>query len=66
MQTLSISDRPVRSASGGPAPLALTALVIGILTAAPIASVWLNLFAGGTGDTWAHLASTVLTVSNCL
>ena len=68
MQTLSISDRPVRSASGGPAPLALTALVIGILTAAPIASVWLNLFAGGTGDTWAHLASTVLTeyVANTL
>jgi iron(III) transport system permease protein len=60
MQTLSISDRPGRSASGGPAPLALTALVIGILTAAPIASVWLNLFAGGTGDTWAHLAATVL------
>ena len=68
MQTLSISDRPGRSASGGPAPLALTALVIGILTAAPIASVWLNLFAGGTGDTWAHLASTVLTeyVANTL
>ena len=68
MQTLSISDRPGRSASGGPAPLALTALVIGILTAAPIASVWLNLFAGGTADTWAHLASTVLTeyVANTL
>ena len=68
MQTLSISDRPGRSASGGPAPLALAALVIGILTAAPIASVWLNLFAGGTGDTWAHLASTVLTeyVANTL
>jgi ABC-type Fe3+ transport system permease subunit len=28
--------------------------------AAPILSVWTNLFAGGTGDTWAHLAATVL------
>ena len=68
MQTLSISDRPGRSASGGPAPLALAALAVGILVAAPIASVWLNLFAGGTADTWAHLASTVLTeyVANTL
>ena len=68
MQTLSISDRPGRSATGGPAPLALAALAVGILVAAPIASVWLNLFAGGTADTWAHLASTVLTeyVANTL
>jgi iron(III) transport system permease protein len=40
--------------------LAVAALVIAVLAAAPIASVWANLFAGGTGDTWAHLAATVL------
>jgi iron(III) transport system permease protein len=30
------------------------------LVAAPLASVALNVFVGGTGGTWAHLASTVL------
>ena len=30
------------------------------LAAGPILSVWTNIFAGGTSDTWRHLASTVL------
>jgi iron(III) transport system permease protein len=41
-------------------PLALAALAIAALAAVPILSVWTNLFAGGTGETWAHLAATVL------
>ncbi len=31
-----------------------------LAVAAPLASVVLNVFRGGTGDTWAHLAATVL------
>jgi iron(III) transport system permease protein len=55
------SDRPGRSASASffP-PLALAALVIAAWSRRRSVSVWANLFAGGTGDTWAHLASTVL------
>jgi iron(III) transport system permease protein len=41
-------------------PLTLAALAIAALAAVPILSVWTNLFAGGTGETWAHLAATVL------
>lgn len=41
-------------------PLSLSALLLAALVAAPVLSVLFNLFAGGTGDTWAHLASTVL------
>lgn len=44
----------------GPGALALAALVVAALAAAPILSVWANIFSGGTGDTWSHLASTVL------
>lgn len=51
---------PSRSAAGGFNALALAAMAVAVLVAAPIASVWANLFAGGTGDTWAHLAATVL------
>ncbi len=40
--------------------LTLAAVVIAVLAAVPVASVALNLFAGGTGATWAHLAGTVL------
>ncbi len=40
--------------------MTLAAFFIAVLASAPIASVWANLFAGGTGDTWAHLAATVL------
>ena len=51
---------PARLAGGGLNPLALAAFAIAALAAAPILSVWANLLAGGTGETWAHLASTVL------
>jgi iron(III) transport system permease protein len=40
--------------------LAAAALAIATVAGIPIVSVWANLFAGGTGDTWAHLAATVL------
>ena len=43
-----------------PGALVIVALVIAALAAAPILSVWTNIFAGGTSDTWKHLASTVL------
>ena len=33
---------------------------VAALIAMPIVTVCLNLFAGGTGDSWTHLASTVL------
>ena len=36
------------------------ALVVAVLAALPIASIWAKLFAVGTGETWAHLAATVL------
>ncbi|CAG0927819.1 MAG: hypothetical protein EFKGCFLK_01444 [Rhodocyclaceae bacterium] len=51
---------PARFAGGGLSLLALAALAVAALAAAPILSVWTNLLAGGTGETWAHLASTVL------
>ncbi|MDT3735962.1 MAG: iron ABC transporter permease [Denitratisoma sp.] len=60
MQATTITLPSFRFAFGGWSALALAALVIAVLAAAPIASVWANLFAGGTGDTWAHLAATVL------
>jgi iron(III) transport system permease protein len=42
-------------------PLLVTlATGVAALIAVPIVTVCLNLFAGGTGDSWAHLASTVL------
>ena len=40
--------------------LAMAALLAAALVAAPLLSVALNVFAGGTGSTWAHLAGTVL------
>ncbi len=43
-----------------PHTLVIAAFVVAALTAAPILSVWSNIFAGGTGETWRHLASTVL------
>ncbi|MBZ0126899.1 MAG: iron ABC transporter permease [Rhodocyclales bacterium] len=60
MQTTTITLPSTRFAFRGWNALALAALVIAVLAAAPIASVWANLFAVGTGDTWAHLAATVL------
>lgn len=41
-------------------PLLIVGLVVALLAGLPVASVGLNLFAGGTSETWAHLSSTVL------
>ncbi len=38
----------------------LCALLVAALVAAPLLSVGLHVFAGGTGDTWRHLLDTVL------
>lgn len=43
-----------------PSPLLLFSLFVALLVGMPIASVLLNLFTGGTGETWRHLAGTVL------
>lgn len=40
--------------------LTAVAVVIAILIAAPVLSVFSNVFVGGTTDTWLHLAETVL------
>lgn len=41
-------------------PLIVLSVLAGLLVALPVLSVFFNLLAGGTGDTWAHLARTVL------
>lgn len=41
-------------------PLLIVGLVVALLAGLPVASVGLNLFAGGTSQTWGHLSSTVL------
>jgi iron(III) transport system permease protein len=41
-------------------PLFLVGLTVALLAGLPVASVGLNLFAGGTSETWGHLSSTVL------
>ena len=41
-------------------PLLLVGVVVAVLAGLPVASVGLNLFAGGTSETWGHLAATVL------
>ena len=40
--------------------LTLAAVIIAVFIAAPVLSVFSNVFVGGTGDTWAHLSDTVL------
>lgn len=40
--------------------LTAVAVVIAVLIAAPVLSVFSNVFVGGTTDTWLHLAETVL------
>lgn len=60
MTATTINTVPPPSAFHGLSLLGLAALALAALAAAPIASVWANLFAGGTGDTWSHLAATVL------
>ncbi len=42
-------------------PLLIVGLVVAALAAMPVSSVGLNLFVGGTSETWAHLVATVLT-----
>ena len=41
-------------------PLLIVGFIVALLVGLPVASVGLNLFAGGTSTTWAHLVSTVL------
>lgn len=41
-------------------PLAVFSLVIAAVVALPVLSVGVNLFSGGTAETWSHLAETVL------
>lgn len=41
-------------------PLLIVGFVVALLAGLPVASVGLNLFAGGTSATWTHLAHTVL------
>ncbi len=41
-------------------PLVQTALLLALIAAVPVLSVVSSLFAGGTGEVWAHLAETVL------
>ena len=41
-------------------PLLLIPLVLAALVALPVGSVLTNLLLGGTGDTWQHMAATVL------
>ncbi len=41
-------------------PLLAFSFAVALLVGMPVASVLLNLFSGGTGATWSHLAGTVL------
>lgn len=41
-------------------PLLIVGFIVALLAGLPVASVGLNLFAGGTSATWSHLAQTVL------
>ena len=41
-------------------PLLIISVLVAALAGLPVASVGMNLLAGGTGGTWAHLAATVL------
>ena len=40
--------------------LLVISFVVAALVGLPVASVLANIFSGGTGETWQHLASTVL------
>ncbi len=41
-------------------PLLAVAAIVAVLAGLPVASVGLNIFVGGTSETWSHLARTVL------
>ena len=46
--------------SARPSPLLAVAVFVAVLAGLPVASVGLNIFVGGTSETWSHLAQTVL------
>ena len=46
--------------SARPSPLLAVAVFVAVLAGLPVASVGLNIFVGGTSETWSHLARTVL------
>jgi len=46
--------------AANPSPLLAVAVLVALLAGLPVASVGLNLFVGGTSETWAHLVQTVL------
>ncbi|KON80062.1 iron ABC transporter permease [Azoarcus sp. PA01] len=56
MKSLGGLERLIRDASW----LTLGALLIAVLIATPVISVFSNVFTGGTSGTWSHLAGTVL------
>jgi len=58
--TTAVTAIPAARGIRRPGALVIAALLVAALAAAPILSVWTNIFAGGTSDTWRHLASTVL------
>ncbi len=58
--TAAVIAQPAARHIRRPGALVIAALLVAALVAAPILSVWTNIFTGGTGDTWRHLASTVL------
>ncbi|MCQ3923116.1 MAG: iron ABC transporter permease [Rhodocyclaceae bacterium] len=60
MRTIPLTSSPSWPVFRGGSGLAVMALVVAVLAALPIASIWAKLFAVGTGETWAHLAATVL------
>jgi iron(III) transport system permease protein len=43
-----------------PSSLALVAFALALLVALPVMAVGMNIFSGGTGETWGHLTATVL------
>ncbi|MCC7269840.1 MAG: iron ABC transporter permease [Rhodocyclaceae bacterium] len=60
MRTIPLTSSPSWPVFRGGSGLAVMALVVAVLAALPIASIGAKLFAVGTGETWAHLAATVL------
>ena len=55
-----MTDKHFLLRSGRPSALVVSAFIVALLAGLPVASVGFNLFLGGTTETWAHLASTVL------
>lgn len=50
----------VRRRMRGASPLTAAAVVVAVLIAVPVLSVFSNVLVGGTSDTWSHMAQTVL------